>query len=103
MSTAILYLAIVAIWAGVLVPRLLRRSQQRSSSTVADETVTDVADLAGEDADADAGADSEVVAVGGAGLGEAPAYYAAPYEGRGNRRPGGAAGPRRRGRRVRLP
>ena len=80
MSTAILYLAIVAIWAGVLVPRLLRRSQQRSSSTVADETVTDVPDLAGEDADADAGADSEVVAVGGAGLNEAPAYYAAPGE-----------------------
>ena len=80
MSTAILYLAIVAIWAGVLVPRLLRRSQQRSSSTVADETVTDVPDLAGEDADADAGADSEVVAVGGAGLSEAPAYYAAPCE-----------------------
>ena len=77
MSTAILYLAIVAIWAGVLVPRLLRRSQQRSSSTVADETVTGPADLAGEDAGA--GADSEVVAVG-APPGEAPAYYAAPYE-----------------------
>ena len=77
MSTAILYLAIVAIWAGVLVPRLLRRSQQRSSSTVADETVTGTADLAGEDAGA--GADSEVVAVGGS-PGEAPAYYAAPYE-----------------------
>ena len=77
MSTAILYLAIVAIWAGVLVPRLLRRSQQRSSPTVADETVTGTADLAGEDAGA--GADSEVVAVGGA-PGEAPAYYAAPYE-----------------------
>ena len=77
MSTAILYLAIVAIWAGVLVPRLLRRSQQRSSSTVADETVTGPADLAGEDAGA--GADSEVVTVGSA-PGEAPAYYAAPYE-----------------------
>jgi len=76
-STAILYLAIVAIWAGVLVPRLLRRSQQRSSPTVADETVTGPADLAGEDAGA--GADSEVVAVGGS-PGEAPAYYAAPYE-----------------------
>jgi len=76
-STAILYLAIVAIWAGVLVPRLLRRSQQRSSSTVADETVTGTADLAGEDAGA--GADSEVVAVGGS-PGEAPAYYAAPCE-----------------------
>ena len=38
MSTAILYLAIVAIWAGFLVPRLLRRSQQRSSSAAADET-----------------------------------------------------------------
>jgi len=76
-STAILYLAIVAIWAGVLVPRLLRRSQQRSSPTVADETVTGPADLAGEDAGA--GADSEVVAVGDA-PGEAPAYYAAPCE-----------------------
>jgi hypothetical protein len=38
-STAILYLAIVAIWAGVLVPRLLRRPQQRSSSSAAGETV----------------------------------------------------------------
>ncbi|HEX6856011.1 MAG TPA: hypothetical protein VF204_12010, partial [Streptosporangiaceae bacterium] len=75
MSTAILYLAIVAIWAGFLVPRLLRRSQQRSAATVIDETVAGPADLAGQDAD------PEVVAVGGAGLGEGPAYYAAPYEG----------------------
>ena len=67
MSTAILYLAIVAIWAGVLVPRLLRRSHQRSLSAVADETVADSADMAGEDAGADA--DPEVAAVGGAGLG----------------------------------
>jgi hypothetical protein len=59
-STAILYLAIVAIWAGVLVPRLLRRSQQRSSSRVADETVTGIPDLLDEDAEADADADSEV-------------------------------------------
>lgn len=81
MSTAILYLAIVAIWAVFLVPRLLRRSHQRSSSTVTDETMGGVPDVAGEDADADAdaGADSEVAAVGGA-PGEAPAYYAAPYE-----------------------
>ena len=78
MSTAILYLAIVAIWAGVLVPRLLRRSQQRSSSRFTDETVNGVSDLAGEDADD--GADSEVVAAGGAGLGGAAAYDAAPYE-----------------------
>jgi len=77
-STAILYLAIVAIWAGVLVPRLLRRAQQRSSSRVAEEPVTGNSDLLGEDADADADVDSEVVAVGGAGLGEAPAYCAAP-------------------------
>ena len=75
MSTAILYLAIVAIWAGVLVPRLLRRSQQRSSSTVTDETVADPVGLAGEDADAVAGADSGPVTVEGA-PGEAPAYYA---------------------------
>ena len=73
MSTAILYLAIVAIWAGVLVPRLLRRAQQRSSSRVAEEPVTGISDLPGEDADADAGADSEVAAAGGTGLGEAPA------------------------------
>jgi len=77
-STAILYLAIVAIWAGVLVPRLLRRSQQRSSSRVTDETVNGVSDLAGEDADD--GADPEGVAAGGAGLGGAEAYHAAPYE-----------------------
>ena len=78
MSTAILYLAIVAIWAGVLVPRLLRRSQQRSSSRVTDETVNGVSDLADEDADD--GADPEVVAAGGAGPGGAAAYDAAPYE-----------------------
>jgi hypothetical protein len=76
-STAILYLAIVAIWAVFLVPRLLRRSQQRSSSAVADETVTGAQDLAGEDADV--GADSWPVTVEGA-PGGAPAYYAAPYE-----------------------
>jgi hypothetical protein len=47
-STAILYLAIVAIWAGFLVPRLLRRSQQRSSSSAADETVVVEGDADGE-------------------------------------------------------
>jgi len=47
-STAILYLAIVAIWAGFLVPRLLRRSQQRSSSAAADETAVVEGDADGE-------------------------------------------------------
>ena len=37
MSSAILYVAIVAIWAGVLIPRWLRRD---SSARVSDETVT---------------------------------------------------------------
>jgi hypothetical protein len=65
-STAILYLAIVAIWAGFLVPRLLRRSQQRSSSSAADETVVVEGDADGEVADgADAGV--EVAAAGGSG------------------------------------
>jgi hypothetical protein len=61
-STAILYLAIVAIWAGVLVPRLLRRSQ-RSPAAVTEETVV---------AEADGEADAEVVAT---------ADDAAPYVG----------------------
>jgi hypothetical protein len=44
-STAILYLAIVAIWAGVLVPRLVRRSSGRSaSSRSVDETALPDAD-----------------------------------------------------------
>ena len=62
MSTAILYLAIVAIWAGVLVPRLLRRSQQRSSSAAADETVVVEGDADGEVAVAEGPAGEAVLA-----------------------------------------
>jgi hypothetical protein len=65
-STAILYLAIVAIWAGFLVPRLLRRSQQRSSSAAADETVVVEGDADGE-VDVGADADVEVAAAGSSG------------------------------------
>ncbi|MEP7026374.1 MAG: hypothetical protein ABJB47_21730 [Actinomycetota bacterium] len=51
MSTAFLYLAIIAIWAGVLVPRLVRKSQNHQ----ADDTpeLADSTDDAGHD-DADA-------------------------------------------------
>jgi hypothetical protein len=70
-STAILYLAIVAIWAGFLVPRLLRRSQQRSPSAVDEPVVASEAAGAVEDADADladgADADVEVAAAGSSG------------------------------------
>jgi hypothetical protein len=61
-STAILYLAIVAIWAGFLVPRLLRRSQQRSSSAAADETAVVEGDADGEVAVAEAPAGEAVLA-----------------------------------------
>ena len=66
MSTAILYLAIVGIWAGFLVPRLLRRSQQRSSSAAADETVVVEGDADGEVAVAEAPAGEGVLADGSA-------------------------------------
>ena len=61
MSTAILYLAIVAIWAGFLVPRLLRRSQQRSSSAAADETAVVEGDADGEVAVAEGPAGEDVL------------------------------------------
>ena len=65
MSSAILYLAIVAIWAGVLIPRWLKRdtAQARNSSTElvgdqparADHDVTDGADAGMAESDTDAG------------------------------------------------
>src|ERR1700744_2286623 len=64
MSSAILYLAIVAIWACVLIPRWLRRDSARGASTpvqppvVAEPAAGDEYDGApedeGEDADAEA-------------------------------------------------
>jgi hypothetical protein len=65
LSSAILYLAIVAIWAGVLIPRWLKRDTaqaQRSSTELvggpparADHDVTDGADGDMAESDADAG------------------------------------------------
>src|ERR1700761_7122844 len=72
MSSAILYLAIVAIWACVLIPRWLRRDSARGASTpvqppvVAEPAAGDEYDGApedeGEDADADPGAERPVPA-----------------------------------------
>jgi hypothetical protein len=64
MSSAILYLAIVAIWACVLIPRWLRRDSARGTSApvqppvVAEPAAGDEYDGAPEDQDADAGADA---------------------------------------------
>jgi hypothetical protein len=61
MSSAILYLAIVAIWACVLIPRWLRRDSVRGASApvqppvVAEPAAGDEYDGAPEDEDADAG------------------------------------------------
>jgi hypothetical protein len=59
-STAFLYLAIIAIWAGVLVPRLLRRSHQSGDARELTESdapaMTDTGDA---DGPADAGVDED--------------------------------------------
>jgi hypothetical protein len=64
-STAILYLAIIAIWAGVLVPRLIKRGQHGSGSGSSGADVT-AADRRAR------GARDEY---------EADAYETAPYDG----------------------
>jgi len=49
LSSAILYVAIVAIWAGVLIPRWLRRdSSERADAPVADAPVAEETPAAGE-------------------------------------------------------
>jgi hypothetical protein len=53
MSSAILYLAIVAIWAGVLIPRWLRRDTLRGAVTAHEAPLVPEADVV-SDADADA-------------------------------------------------
>jgi hypothetical protein len=59
-STAFLYLAIIAIWAGVLVPRLLRRSHQTSvTGDLADSDATSMTDAEADEGLADAGVDED--------------------------------------------
>src|SRR5450432_2803216 len=59
-STAFLYLAIIAIWAGVLVPRLLRRSHQASDTReLTDRDATLMTGAGGADGPADVGADED--------------------------------------------
>jgi hypothetical protein len=61
-STAFLYLAIIAIWGGVLVPRLLRRSHQSSEArnlTESDAPVMSDVDAGDPDGLADAGVDED--------------------------------------------
>ena len=80
MSSAILYVAIVAIWACVLIPRWLRRDSARGASGTASETVPDdmaagtdgtVAGtdgtVAGTDGTAGSGAGGRSVSAGGPG------------------------------------
>src|SRR5712672_605766 len=73
MSSAILYLAIVAIWACVLIPRWLRRDSARGASG---QVAAGPPVLTGADADAMDGtlADAE----GAAGADEAPQPAQAP-------------------------
>ena len=74
MSSAILYVAIVAIWACVLIPRWLRRDSARGASGAASETVPDDT-IAGtddtvagtDDGTADSGAGSRVAGESGRG------------------------------------
>jgi hypothetical protein len=59
-STAFLYLAIIAIWAGVLVPRLLRRSHQTSDTRdLADSDAASMTDAEADEGLADAGEDED--------------------------------------------
>jgi len=74
-STAILYLAIVAIWAGALVPRLLRRSQ-RLASAAGGPVMDGEEDVTAEDADADLD-DGAGAGLAGAGLADTGAEVAA--------------------------
>jgi hypothetical protein len=70
-----LYVAIVAIWACVLIPRWLRRDSARGASgaaseTVPDDTVADVDDtVVGTDDTADSGTDGRDVSTGGRAAG----------------------------------
>jgi hypothetical protein len=61
MSSAILYLAIVAIWACVLIPRWLRRDSARGASApVAPPVLAEPGEPADDDLPADASADEEL-------------------------------------------
>jgi hypothetical protein len=76
MSSAVLYLAIVAIWACVLIPRWLRRDSARGAPASAEEPpVLDYPDdeLAEEAADEPADDDADIAGgAGGAGDGQRP-------------------------------
>ena len=73
MSSAILYLAIIAIWAGILIPRWLKRDSARGAAVPA-ATETAATETAAELPDADGTVPSDGPAWAGAASGaEAPA------------------------------
>ena len=93
MSSAILYVAIVAIWACVLIPRWLRRDSARGASGTASETVPDdmaagtdgtVAGtdgtVAGTDGTAGSGAGGRSVSAGGPAADVNPGWLSARVE-----------------------
>jgi hypothetical protein len=75
MSSAILYLAIIAIWLCVLIPRWLKRDSARGAAVTAD---TDVADEAPAAATTDAEAGEAVLADDGASPATEPGVTARP-------------------------
>jgi hypothetical protein len=87
LSSTILYLAIVAIWAGVLVPRWLRRDPHPETSAHSQDPVAD-------------GSASGVPAAADSGASGIPASAAAKYEGRPERGGDGGLAERSERRRV---
>lgn len=82
MSSAILYVAIVVIWACVLIPRWLRRDSARGAASAAPET--NAGDATPDDESAETAVESAETAVGGAEAADGGAM------GRGGSRSGGA-------------
>jgi hypothetical protein len=83
MSSAILYLAIIAIWLCVLIPRWLKRDSARGAAAAADtavagESPATATATAAADADADADADEAVLADDGAPQATEPGVTARP-------------------------
>jgi hypothetical protein len=78
MSSAILYLAIIAIWLCVLIPRWLKRDSARGAAAAADTSVAGESPVTTADADAEAAADEPVLADDGAPQGTEPGVTARP-------------------------
>jgi hypothetical protein len=77
MSSAILYLAIIAIWLCVLIPRWLKRDSARGAAAAADTAVAGESPATAA-ADADADADEAVLADDGAPRATEPGVTARP-------------------------